>query len=558
MSDSAAPASPRRDAICSLALVSTFIISSVIVGVSGDFPLCDDWSFAVTARRLAKDHVWLPHDWTSMPLLTHSLWAAIPCALTTCSFEVLRGTTLVASLLLTLISYALFRHLRHSYEVALVGATAICWNPITYVLSYTFMTDVPFELLLVVSSFASLLFLRYRNGFYLGLCVLLLTATVLCRQLGLCVGIALGLVFWLTSRERLIPTLVKGFLPLAASFGALLAFEKWMSARDILPYAYRVHVDIFMQVWSSSGALLSRVSDNALTCILYIGLFTLPLGLIATPARIWRNPLRDPAALIASTLTASVIGALILKGSLMPTGYNIIHRKGLGPTLLRDIHILGLDNLQDLPPFLWILVTVAAIVGTWIFAYHSVSLAACASRARRSNLGPSTAAGLFAVTAMAIYLVPLLVAISFDRYIAAITPLCCLVLLSAPSREPSWVARSAAGVICAGLMVTSTLATHDYLSWSRARWSAIWYAEATLGVTAERLDGGFEYNGVRSYVAAPITVRETSWWWVQDDTYQIAFGPVPGTEVVERFRFSTYIRSGTNYIYLLRRLGRSS
>jgi hypothetical protein len=88
----------RRSVFHLMALVVIFIGSVAFVGVSGDFPLRDDWSFAIATRTLVATHIWMPHGWSSMTLISNALWAAPICAASPCGFDDLRLTTLLASL----------------------------------------------------------------------------------------------------------------------------------------------------------------------------------------------------------------------------------------------------------------------------------------------------------------------------------------------------------------------------------------------------------------------------------------------------------------------------
>ena len=56
---------PRVSLLPLLTLAVVFLGSIAFVGISGDFPLNDDWSFAITTRRLAAAHTWTPVGWAS-------------------------------------------------------------------------------------------------------------------------------------------------------------------------------------------------------------------------------------------------------------------------------------------------------------------------------------------------------------------------------------------------------------------------------------------------------------------------------------------------------------
>ena len=110
-------------------VVACLVIASVMfVGLKGDFPLNDDWSYAGAVRSLVWAGNWRPMNWTSANVLTQSLWAAPFCALSSCSFESLRVSTLVAAILFTAFSFILFARTRTS-AVLIIVALFGCVQP---------------------------------------------------------------------------------------------------------------------------------------------------------------------------------------------------------------------------------------------------------------------------------------------------------------------------------------------------------------------------------------------------------------------------------------------
>ena len=104
----------------------------------------------------------------------------------------------------------------------------------------------------------------------------------------------------------------------------------------------------------------------------------------------------------------------------------------------------------------------------------------------------------------------------------------------APPRAPSWwsVARSR------WAPALDRRRGAEYLDWNRARWRAIAYLASDLGAGREQIDGGFEYGGWLNFDARfRHDRRGTSWWWVVDDRYAVAFEPIQGYDVLQRFPY---------------------
>jgi hypothetical protein len=127
----------------------------------------------------------------------------------------------------------------------------------------------------------------------------------------------------------------------------------------------------------------------------------------------------------------------------------------------------------------------------------------------------------------------------FDRYMLPAAPLVLIILALGYSQAidppvPAWRGWATAGrlFLVGGLSVA---ATHDYLAWSRARWEAVRYLTADLGVSPDEIDGGYEFNGSTTYRwRMPPATDGRSWWWVQRATYVLTSGPMAGYRGLKR------------------------
>lgn len=115
----------------------------------------------------------------------------------------------------------------------------------------------------------------------------------------------------------------------------------------------------------------------------------------------------------------------------------------------------------------------------------------------------------------------------------------------------------------AAMTIFSVAGTHDYIEFHRARWDLLAALEAR-GITARQIDGGFEYNAER--LAAELGTSPSdaqarpgqaatvkSWWWVIDDEWIIALGPLDGYVEEERREFPRWLAPGQGHVVALRR-----
>ena len=266
-----------------------FLGTVAFVGPSGDFPLNDDWAYAFATRTLIASGTWQPTTWPAMPHISKALWAAPICAASTCNFDDLRLTTLLASLVLLLAIFLLLNLSRRGNPVLLAAMVLVTFNPIAYTLSFTFMTDILFSALITISALLFIISLKRDSVVLVVFGTVVALAATLSRQLGLCVPLAYFVVQLMTtkSRQKLIPAVV----PLLICTVSLVLLDGWLWLIDRTP-AHPAEIGMVSILTSPVSAML-RVWLNLVTVLLYDGLFSLPLLLLTRPPLLMRCPHRS-------------------------------------------------------------------------------------------------------------------------------------------------------------------------------------------------------------------------------------------------------------------------
>lgn len=550
-----APYRVGRSAWIAALLLALFVAAIAIVDPRGEFPLNDDWSFAASARRLFFSGDWRPLGWASMTQVTQALVGTLVCAASSCSHEHLRAGTLAVGAILIASTFALLRAGGGSRLLSALGAMATTFNPVIYPLFYTFMTDAVFQLTTVLAALACVVALRSGRWRHVAAAAALIGVATLSRQLGIALAMAFLPISWSSSEGPRVGRAAKAAAPLAFCTAILLAYETWMRRTGRMPALYDAK---YAELATALSRPLTAAFDgvaNGVISSLYLGLFCLPVLLQPNaPGLAIRG---GPAVRLAWGWTAAA-ALLMLKLGTMPLLGNVLNKSGNGPLTLRDVYVLRLPDVPQLPSAFWVSVSGLGLLGSWLLARELIALGLDARKQiGRGRITHPLAVRLFAVLAAALYLLPLLPQGPFDRYLAVIAPVLCLGLLRGeprPGPAPLSARAVAACAYAAALAAVSVAAAHDYLSWNRARWQAIAEVEGGREADARTLDGGFEYNGARSYDPGYAEIPGKSWWWVSDDALQLSFAPIPGTTVVRRYPYVTYLPPASRSIALLRRV----
>jgi hypothetical protein len=530
----------------------------LIVNPAGNFPLNDDWSYGLAVKRLLAEHTFRPTGWTAMPLFTNVVWGALFCSPRGFSFEALRASTLSIALLGVAATYIFMRSLRQPRGLAILAAIIVGLNPLYFALSNTFMTDVPFTAIALVSAYFLACNLRSDSTSSLVAGTLTAIAACLSRQLGIAIPMAFAVTLFLT-RGFGRRNFARASLPFAACLAALLEFHHALSSAHRLPALYDAATERFIHGLQHPIALAPMFVSQARASLLYLGLFLLPIAIF--PA--W-SALRSRSGrrlFVGALLLLAVLSGISARHGhpfLMPVLDNVLAASGIGPVTL------GKEILPPLPRSFWILVTGLSFFGAAllvaILTLGAARVLVCLREGKR--LDDAQTPGIFLLTLAAIYLAPLLMTEVLDRYLIPMIPLLLMAVmaLSLPlTRAEDAFPRSLKICACVFAIVMagfSTCSTHDYLAWNRARWQALGDLTGGTNVNAEEIDGGFEFRELHAY-AADDRLAETD---VPDEhgqeTYWVNFDREPGYTVVIEYGYSNWLPPRREKLFVLKRSGK--
>ena len=508
-----------------LVVTAGVIAVAAVVGVGGDFPLADDWSYAYTTRALCQAGRFDLLPWSGSSLILQAAYGALLCKAFGLSFVALRISTLAMAALGTLGFAMLLRTARVQGRLAGLALVLFAFNPLYLNLSFTFMTDVPFVALMVWAAYFYTKGLgEDRTGTLLA-GSLACAASILVRQHGIFVAVAAFFACLLFPRTPMRRRTRQAVTAVALPSITLIAVLAWMFWWRTPP------AGAANRAAEALGLSAVELADVGFRSLVYLGLFALPLSAtLARPAM--RN--RPTTVVLALTVLGTCAGFLYLRQqALMPYLRNVLYDFGLGPWTLRDVFFLGepapghIGLALELPLTVLSIASAAVLAGIWV--EHL-------SRLRDPREGFLIVALIFMAAGT------LLQAHLFlDRHLLPLLPLLLAgVATSHRARRPGPISI----VLAACLAWYSVAGTHDYLAWNRARWHLLEQLE-DQGITAERIDGGVEYNAWR--LAARLGTwptmaqarvghprSEKSWWWVIDDDYRLVTRLAPGEREVAR------------------------
>ena len=552
-----------RSAAPLLAVLGAYAVTIALLP-RADIPVGDDWVYARSVRILLDEHRLHILDASVVTLVFQLLWGALFSSVLGLSFVSLRLSSVVLVGGGAVAVFALCRALGAGRGWSALAAAAWLFNPLTYVLGNSFMTDASFAALLAMASF---LYVRgldpERESPRLVVCGSVVAALAfLVRQQGLLIPGAV-LAFLLLSKRLTADRQggVLGARVAAVPAAAAAVYWLWLGLVHGVPAGQRMFADELGLLWRWDTP---RFLGELLTVhVMYAGLFALPVAVAAVVVapRIARAIPPKGLLVLAPVVLVVVVGGLALatQDRLMPYVPQFLAPWGLGPADLQG----GRPELvgRNVLVLLTLLVAGAAIVG-----------AACIGRRAAGSTGSDRAgAGLLAAILagqVAGTLPPSLhfqnpvpagiLTTTLDRYLLPVLPLvlCLTVWAVARMRVPPWPAWVVTGV----LAIVAVAGTRDFLVFQRTVWDVAAAANAA-GIENHRLDAGAQWDGehlYRDWSDMPPSRPDRPWWvnlfaWTTDSSFVVASQPLPGHVVVRHTTYDTWLPPRERSVVLLRR-----
>ncbi|MCU1229854.1 MAG: hypothetical protein JWO97_2738 [Acidobacteria bacterium] len=536
------------------AILILWAAAIVVIRPRGDFPLNDDWDFAIATWNFARFGEFRFTHFTAMSLRALVLWGAAWTRLFGESFEVLRAATLTLAVCTIVLVHRILTRLRVPASLRIVATLTFAFHPIFIWASCTYMTEVPF---VFVSMLAFWFFWRGleedRQALLVAGCAAVVVSWFI-RQTGVATLLA-PLAILLLMRERLTPRWKRFAAIVCATmlfFVALLIFKReWLAGA---PEEFANHFRMWTEQTFRLPEQIAVVYHYSVFNVQNAALFFLPLVaplLFLLPR--YRDRVKVALFAVVALLLFARAQSLINIGHPMPYFSNPYCCDILAGNTLVDWG-LGMQTLTDVwakgKPYPFQLSSAGRFALTYGSVVAAILLAGCViiEVIRRRELFPMLATALALAGTAALFGSGLYV----DRYsfdaawsigfaLVAIVP---------------WERRGARIVAIIALICVASfdvLSVNEYFAWNRARWAAIGDLRAR-GIPIEQIDGGSEPFTL--YEVSKMTQRERRRSLGKSRPYMLAFNAdVPGYAPIARYEFEGWLGTHRGAVWVLEQRG---
>jgi hypothetical protein len=532
-------------------IAAVWAAAILLIHPRGDFPIVDDWDFAIATWNFARSGHFQFTNFTAVSLRAMVLWGAAWTRLFGESFEVLRASTLVLSLGTLLVVNRTLARGGVGRGVRIFTTLALLFHPLFLWASCTYMTDVPFVFASAVALYCfTVALLEDKTGWLLAGCLAVMVAWFI-RQNGVFLLISpLVLVVWRReSRWRAQAATLLSFLGM---FALLLLFKREWLAGSPAMFATHFHVwtEETFRLPEQVATLFRYVLFNAQNSALFFLPLTLPL--VACLRR-----MRKLDAVLLVVLGAVVVYRVTdlgLAGYLVPYNSDHLYSDILPGNFFIDFGLgvpMLIDTFSRHLPYPFTLAKWGRVVLTGLSA---LATALMLWALLRSQLRPQPRSRFVELAALAAAFGTLVLFGSgyyYDRYsLDTAWPVCLALPLLVPWDKR--LARALGGLALACMAVFSTLAVQEHFIWQRARWTA-WHDLRARGIAVDQIDGGAEAGGLYELATASVSVARRGHG---PRRYAITFRPLDGYRVIARYPFTTFLGGRRGAIYTIEQVTR--
>jgi len=544
-----------------LFVLALFAATAFIVPTLAPVATTDDWGYSRSVEILYFEGRLTVFPVVAATAVFQIGWGALFALMFGMTLGVMRVATLTMSALGAIALYGLMRELGVSRSRSSLGTAAFLFNPLAFIMSYTFMTDSYLTALMLAAAYFYVRGLRPgdRHGWAIVAGSLMAACAFLTRQQGALIPLAVVVQLLVTrrlwfNRASMILLIQIATLPAVATVGYYL----WLKHVNNVP---AVQQGFFNEArFAGRDGTWNLLRHITFIEMMYLGFFTLPLAAALIPGlrRTVRSMSTQGWIAFSLTQTALTVGLTYyaMLGGRWPYIPQFMGGGGLGPP-----DVLGAGHRLFHAEFLFwaTAIVAAATILAAIFLARGLGLPLSPER---SGAAIVAAIGIWQVLGV---LPPsfhyLYRGYSLDRYLLPLLPIGIVLLLWA-SRDLH-LFQPFGWAVVALFLVFSSAAARDYFVYMENVWSLAAKASAA-GVVSTKLDAGAAWDGYHLYSWALdngiywASTPKGPWWMTfyglaSDSTYVVSTTAQPGyIEVWER-DYTSWLSRDTLKMYLLRK-----
>jgi 4-amino-4-deoxy-L-arabinose transferase-like glycosyltransferase len=523
-------------------LTVLWMFALCVIHPFGNFPLYDDFNFSKTLKILFEEHRYQYIGFTIshfLPLVSHYALGFIFCIPFGFSHTIIRISTIFLSIIGVFYFYALIKHL-FTEKLAFLCSLLLAFNPLFFILSYSYMTDVPFFVYTIISLFYYVKYFETEKNSSLCFAILFSLLATLTRQLGILLPFSLIISFLFKPQKS-----KKSLFIIIGCF--LLNIIVFLIVQKIF-----MSLQSDFKVGTGLGLVAETLAHVNIDTILFrYDIILILSSLCLFPLLVIYFPFVTISFKKCALALFFILPFLLYPNYLLGTYINNI---SLGPLTTKDVYGFKVLSVLSSNRFI-ILFKCIGFITSFVFLLVVIEFLLGIKR----QLLIRTKSNLFLIKSAIIFYIFSYCTLFLiypgvsDRYLIPVIFFFTIILLQDREIILTKVQKVLIPFSLLFIISTTIAGTHDYFMLHTARWKAVDFLLKERKVSPVEFDAGYEPNGWYNY-SYPIRLNlNKSWWYVDDDKYIVALTPLAGYDIIKTIPYVKWIHNYANKIYVLKR-----
>ncbi len=525
----------------------------------------DDFAFTKALDTL-RTHGFLGPTWVGPQgegggpaLITHLIWGLLFSEIFGHSLTVLRLSVLILSVVGSLAFFYLLKTTKAGDWISFWGTLTFMFNPLYLSQSFTYMTDITFVSLVIFSFLLIQRGIDKNQAFVVAIGLVFGLLATLSRQFGVIASLAFVLTCFIHHKGRQFGRARAAVMTILVTILPWLAFERFLYWSGSTPITNHVLLRELLTYPISKGFpdyLVFIFGQLCQSVLGYTAFFVSPVV-----ALLYRQYFQEAAFRYFFFIVTAFFLTLefaIFAGFVNPPEFitgNVIFNFGIGPILLKDVYILGVKRMANLPPWFYYILVWWAVLSLGIVLPLVYNRIRQILRMIIQSTEHTQVSFLSCLTLIFILIyggVIILIGIR-DRYLIPLSVMAIVFVFSCSeilrNYRLSLKGSAPAAVSLIFMAIFSVGGTHDFMALKHSQAMALNYLTKDLKVNPCNLDGGMEFNGYNCFHQDQQSPKGVSWWWVNQEDYVVTLGNLNGFQTVRKFPFQRLLgKDGAIYI----------
>ncbi len=282
----------KKETLYLLILGIVYLIFINIIGLGGEYPLGDDWSYNLALKHFIETGEIRLSGWTSMPLLTQILTGWL-FSFGEFSFQGARISTVILSFFSIYLLYFISKKLGRSTRTSFINSLLLLTNPLFIHFSISYNTDANYIFWFLLYLFLILKYIKSNNYFVLFLSFLVFILSVLLRDLTFIIPVSVILyevIHYLKYKEIKAKNIYISLTFICVFVLSTYLYRIYLESNNNIPELFYHQKNVLFNNLFNPIELISNIFKSSFKMMIYLSVYLfIPMFIAIYDSSLFKN-----------------------------------------------------------------------------------------------------------------------------------------------------------------------------------------------------------------------------------------------------------------------------